>query len=142
MILWSLFYCTKYKSWTIAYINIFAQFKNHQLIVDVTITLVDGALVAVKLDDDDTYQYHLESIEEIAGDSVSLKFMKRHKVIIDGSMLETDEYWSWPTKNTYYNNKQSILPIYPAIDISRNLTTRRHTVYVLLNHDLIRILSD
>ena len=96
--------------------------------------------MAVKLDDD---TYHLESIEEIAGDSVSLKFIKRHKVIIDGSMLETDEYWSWPTKNTYYNiNKRSILPIYPAIDISRNLTTRRHTVYVLLNHDLIRILSD
>ena len=97
-----------------------------------------GTLVAATIGE----EYYLESIKEAAGDLLSMDFMRRHKVMMDGALTESDLYWSWPSKLETYNvDIKSVLPVYPCIDIDSNLTTRRITVYKLINHDIISILN-
>ena len=97
-----------------------------------------GTLVAVNLADG----FHLESVDMVAGGTVSVQFMKRHKVLGEGGLEETDIYWCWPSQlRTYDVPRHAVLPVYPSIEISSKLTTRRNTVYTLNNYDIINILT-
>ena len=80
--------------------------------------------------------FYLESVYEIKDEqSPKVKFLKRYQ-------SRSDEYWCYPPKAELCQvSRECVLPVRPVIDIERKLSSRRHTVYILKNVDVINMFT-